>query len=435
MKSLFTRIWLSYWLVMAVTVAAAVALAFGVAVKRAEETDRLSPASLAVEAQAALTRGGRDALNGWIVMEWHRRPELMVYFVEPGGRELLSRTIIGKTLPSAQGAPAPSIVARDGTVYRMLVRRTNGLAFGVWQVTTAPGALLFLAILVSGAGCALLAHQLTRPVVALRSGVRALAAGSLRTRMSPGLTRRKDELGFLARDFNHMADELREMIVAREALLRDVSHELRSPLSRLRVAAGLARQGGPAANGPQFERIDREVERLDAMIAQILRFSRLGSGPAPAVEPVDLGALLDEIADDARIEAAAAGKSIDLAVAARPIVVGERDLLRSAVENVVRNAIRFAREKSAVRIALLADDERASILVEDEGPGVAAADLPSLFQPFFRAGERDGTGLGLAIAQRIVDLHGGHISADNRRPRGLRVRIDLPVPPKAAAAQ
>src|SRR5438270_348208 len=126
MKSLFARIWLSYWLVMALTLAAAVALAFGMAVKRAGETDRISQRALAVGAQAALSRGGRDALNGWIVGERHERPELMIYFVEPNGRELLSRSTEGRPLPSLQGAAPPRIVARDGTPYRMLVRRTSG---------------------------------------------------------------------------------------------------------------------------------------------------------------------------------------------------------------------------------------------------------------------------------------------------------------------
>lgn len=435
MKSLFARIWLSYWLVMALTLGAAVALALGMAVKRAGETDRLSQGALAAGAQAALSRGGRDALNGWIVGERHERPELMIYFVEPGGRELLSRSIEGRPLPALQGAPPPRIVARDGTAYRMLVRRISSLSFSLWQVTTTPYALLFLAIVISGLGCALLAHHLTRPLVALRAGVRRLAGGALETRMPPALTGRRDELGFLARDFNHMADELREMIATREALLRDVSHELRSPLSRLRVAAGLARQGGPVANGPQFERIDREVERLDAMIGQILRFSRLGGGPGPSHGPVDLAALVEEIADDARIEATAAGKSVDLQVAARPSLAGERALLRSAVENVVRNAILYADEASAVRIAIAQENGHASILVEDEGPGVAAGDLPMIFEPFFRSGAGEGTGLGLAIARRIVDLHGGTISANNRRPRGLSVRIDLPLSRKEADAQ
>jgi two-component system sensor histidine kinase CpxA len=324
------------------------------------------------------------------------------------------------------------VAAPDGVAYRMLARRTSDLVFDLWNIFLQPWVLVVLAIGISGLGCAWLALQLTRPVLRLREGVRAIAAGDLDVRMGPDLAARKDELGGLARDFDSMADDLRAHIASKEELLRDISHELRSPLARLRLASGLARDR--ARRDGALDRIDREVERIDQMIGQILRFSRLGSGPAPNHEPIDLAELLEECVEDAGIEADVEGKAVELELAAAPWVVGERAQLRSAIDNVLRNAVRFTPPGAATRVALRADEALAVIEIGDPGPGVAEADLPRLFEPFFRGEPSEGVGLGLAIASRIAALHGGCIEAANQAPTGLRVTLSLPLAQAPGAA-
>jgi two-component system sensor histidine kinase CpxA len=432
MRSLFARIWVSYLLVVALTFGAAVAVSYGLAIRRAEVTDSLSIPALSSSAQAALSSRGIEGLGAWMIDQRHAHPEVHVYFVDRTGREVMSRALAGRPIQSGVGQPAPVVTASNGVAYRMYVRRTSDLAFGLWQITMM--MLLLIGIAVSAAGCALLAHYLTRPVVRLRAGVRSIAAGGLDTRMDADIARRRDELGGLARDFDQMAADLRALIASKEGLLRDISHELRSPLARLRVAAGLARKGAPKASAEAFERIDREVERLDALIGQILRFSRLEGGPQPAREVFDLNLLLQDAAADAEIEAQAAGKSVVVALNARACVIGDPGLVRSAVENVLRNAVRFAPDASRVEVALDAADGCATISVADRGPGVAEGELPKIFEPFYRNAGSGGVGLGLAIACKVLELHGGALAAANRDGGGFVVRLSLPLWGPAAAA-
>jgi two-component system OmpR family sensor kinase len=304
--------------------------------------------------------------------------------------------------------------------------------FDSWNVLLQPYTLIALAVLISGAGSALLARYLTRPVSRLREGVRGFAGGNLDTRMDTSLRGRCDELGALARDFDRMATNLRALIASKEELLRDVSHELRSPLARLRVAASLARRGSREAR--QFDRIDCEVERLDAMLGQLLRFSRLATAPRPVLEDVSLSDIAEECVADAAVEAAVAQKNIELSLLQDVRVRGDRSMLRSAIENVLRNAVRFAPGKSRIHVVLGRSGDSAAISIADCGPGVAKEHLTEIFEPFFRASAGDGVGLGLSIAQRIVTIHGGTISASNGAAGGLRVTLFLPVEESVARA-
>jgi signal transduction histidine kinase len=227
-----------------------------------------------------------------------------------------------------------------------------------------------------------------------------------------------------------MADHVRNLIASKEALQRGMSHELRSPLARLRVASGLARRTGEDV-ARQLDRIDLEAERLDTLIGQMLQLSQLRAvEPKLPRAPVDLTSLLSEVVEDARLEASAANKDVAWAPGAPFVVEGDHGLLRSAIENVLRNAVRFTKEGTAVAVTLDRDAD-AVIVIQDRGPGVPAADVERIFEPFFRVAEardRDsgGTGLGLAITSRIVNLYGGHVKARNAPEGGLRVEIRLP---------
>jgi len=300
----------------------------------------------------------------------------------------------------------------------------------------APSAQLLrlLAVLVTaGAVCYPLARYVARPLAALRAATHELADGNLAVRVAPAVGRRRDELADLARDFDRMAERIEALMTSERRLLRDISHELRSPLSRLHVALGLARQQS-GADQRALDRIEREAERLNALIGQLLMLARLESGAMePAREPVDLRAIVRDVAEDADFEVRSRRRAVRVTATCACVAIGAPDLLRGAVENIVRNAVRHTRESTAVEIAIRADgSDRVVIAVRDHGGGVPDDLLPHIFQPFYRVGDaRDrhtgGVGLGLTIADRTIHLHGGTVRAANAADGGLIVEVTLPV--------
>jgi len=299
------------------------------------------------------------------------------------------------------------------------------------------GRLALLALLVALPSW-WIARQIAAPVAGLRGAVRRLSGGDLAARVPAGAARRRDEIGDLARDFDAMAARLQTLVGAQQQLVRDVSHELRSPLARLRVALELARGRAGEAAAPALDRIELETERLDELVGGILTLSRLGTAGAPARrDPVDLAELVGEVAADAHFEAEARRVEVEVVAARGLWARGDRDALRSALDNVVRNAVRHAPEGTRVELSLAGTPEGAEIRVADRGPGVPEGSLGTIFEPFVRvesAREREpgGAGLGLAIAARAVRLHGGTIGAVNRPQGGLEVVLCLPAGPRPA---
>lgn len=299
-----------------------------------------------------------------------------------------------------------------------------------------PWNLLVTAVLVSGVVCFLLARYVAYPLGRMRHATRRLAAGDLSARAGTAFGTRRDEVGDLVRDFDAMADRISSLVQAQGRLLSDISHELRSPLARLNVALELARRkSGPAAV-PDLDRIEAEAERMNELIGQVLALSRAerdeGATQAATSEPVDIDALVRDVAEDADYEARQHGKSVTLRADVPAEVAGDPELLRSAVENVVRNAVRYTAEATAVEITVTRDAGAVTITVCDRGPGVPEAELEQIFAPFHRVGSArtrasGGTGLGLAIARRAVAVHGGTIAARNDASGGLAVTIRLPL--------
>ncbi len=290
-----------------------------------------------------------------------------------------------------------------------------------------PWLRVLLAVLVSGLVCYLLSRALTNRLAALRSASRRLAEGDLATRIQVRATG-GDETDELARDFNSMAGELQDRIQAQKRLLSDVSHELRSPLARLRIALALA-QEQPDSSGAQLERIEREAERLEELIGQLL-----GTQPrdVPLDTHIDLVALLRSLCADADFEGGPDGKRVrfecDLPEA---VVASHSDLLHKACDNVLRNALAHTGEHTAVEVALTQSGNAYTVRVRDQGPGVPEDELDNIFGEFYRvdsARSRDtgGYGLGLAIARRAVVQHGGAIRARNHGD-GLDIILTLPV--------
>lgn len=277
-----------------------------------------------------------------------------------------------------------------------------------------------------------LARYLSSPVPPLRQATRRLSAGDLGARVEGDVADRRDEIGELARDFNAMAERIEALVGSQQRLLRDVSHELRSPLARLSVALELARgKAGEAAAKP-LDRIEREAGRLDQLIGQLLLLERLeaGAGGGDAVE-FEVGPLLAEVVADAGFEAAANGSQVRFDATNEGRVRHRRELLRSAFDNVIRNAVHHSEPGSVVEVDLATDDDGVEVSVRDHGPGIAADELERVFEPFYRVEEaRDrstgGVGLGLAIAARAVRAHGGEIAAANHSDGGLVVTVTLP---------
>jgi len=367
-----------------------------------------------------------------------------------GAQQLAQRALERMTFVNdfSRGNPLNAQVARSpkGTVYVLVGQdpgpsRRRGLPFGrrgFFRVTLISLTLRLLPVLlVGGVFCYWLARYLSSPLTELRGATRELADGKLTTRVDEKLLKRRDEIGLLGRDFNLMASRIESLVEAQHRLLGDISHELRSPLARQGVALGLARRrSGPEA-ASALDRIEREGERLNEMIGQLLALSRIESG-TDGLENVrvDLSALVREVAEDADFEARSHDRSVQI-IEDEPLqMVGVPELIRSAIENVVRNAIRHTEKHTQVELSLASESVNgnlwAAIRVRDRGKGVPENAIEEIFRPFYRVEDaRDrttgGTGLGLSIAARAVRLHRGTVNASNASDGGLIVEIRLPI--------
>ena len=280
---------------------------------------------------------------------------------------------------------------------------------------------------------AALAAYMTRPIDRLRKGFHDLALGGLGTRLGPGMGRRRDEIADLARDFDAMAERLEQLVAGRDRLLHDVSHELRSPLARMSVAVGLARQN-PERAPEALERIEADGARLNTIVGDLLSLSRAEAGAPVDESYFDIAALLEVICEDARFEAEPRRVSVALKVddamadpAKAPLVAGAPELIRRALENVIRNALRFSPTGGVVEVAAALVEGRILIQVRDHGPGAEPALRARMFDPFVKGREdASGAGLGLAIARRALAAHGGQVEALEPEGGGLLVSITLP---------
>jgi two-component system sensor histidine kinase CpxA len=310
----------------------------------------------------------------------------------------------------------------------LLIVAHSGL-HGVWLLKLTLHDLMIFT-LAGGIFSYFISRHLTKPLYKLGAAASGIAEGRLDTRVDPSLLNRRDEIAGLARNFDRMAERIEALVNGQRALLGDVSHELRSPLSRLLVALSLVKQGTPEETGENLERIGLEARRLDTLIGQLLSLTRIDTG-VDRGSPVsfDLTNLVQEVANDGDFEARARHRSVVIKQADSCTTQGFEELLRSAVENVVRNAIRHTAEGTAVEIWLQRRDAHALLRVRDHGPGVPENLLPEIFLPFRRApnGNSDGAGLGLAIAERAVAVHRGNIRAMNAPEGGLMVEINLPL--------
>jgi two-component system, OmpR family, sensor kinase len=490
MHSLFLRIFMLFWIAMALIVGGSIAVTFTVTAREYEAPESQRRPSVAIQASEVLAHGGIGALKDWLNANKNSIKDRDLYIIGPDGADILGRRLTesaarrleyfnrdesanrddlgnrdlppgrdeagGRDAPGTREAgglgprpfrpppgnfrpsrAAPQIVSADGVAYTVLLVPRRPSIFGALTLPGISLTILCIALVVSALTSWWLAQHLSAPIRRIQEGARALASesldvrGSAGLRVSAGLEGRKDEVAVLARDFDAMADQLRANRSAITQLLRDISHELRSPLARMRVALGLARQP-PADLSRQLDRLEREIERLDSLISQVLKLARLHGTDAPFVrEAFDLDEVIEEVVRDANFEGAVKNCRVRLEGAAHAAVNGNRDLVRSAIENVLRNAVRYSPQDSPVEVSMARNDLGIAILIRDGGPGVPDRDLERIFEPFYRVAEsrdRDtgGEGIGLAITAQVMKAHGGSAKAANRQAGGFEVRLSLP---------
>jgi two-component system sensor histidine kinase CpxA len=444
LKGLFPRIFLSFWIASTLIGAAFVIIQAGANPKmRIERRRNLVRAAVRLEAAEAVEGLARGAEPDGRLARFRERTDATIYLFDDTGRT------VGPKEPPAPVRDLARMVRREGD--REVERDSAALIgfrvpdssyvavgrvrrIGAWEralgVETL-GQRLLVIVLFSGLVAFLLARYLTRPLRTLRRATRRIAEGDLSARVAPEIGRTDSEIGALGRDFDAMATRVEELVEAQRRLLSDVSHELNSPIARLRVALELARQRAGEDAAAPLDRIEREAERLGVLVAEILALSRLESDAAIERAPLDLSALVDEVVRDADFEAEAAGKRVEVRETEPAQTEGDEEILRRAIENVARNAVRFAPEGTAVEVTLARAEDETIIRVRDHGPGVPEEHLRAIFEPLHRVQpDRDrktgGAGLGLAIAERAVRRHGGTIDAANASDGGLVVTIRLP---------
>jgi two-component system sensor histidine kinase CpxA len=449
MKSLFLRIFLSFWFAQALffVLAILVTLAF----RPRTSTWEALRTTVLNDAVTAYEEGNEHQLRQYLDNLEHTQ-NVRAFLFDEHLQEVSHRGAPDWAVRVAAGGPR---LPHDGFLFPVppVQRDSRASSDGKHRYTIVlglpPGPRVFIGprgvpftgliigVITSGLVCYLLSWYLTKPIVRLRTATRQLAAGDLTARTGAPSATRRDEVAGLMRDFDAMAERIELLLKAQSRLLNDISHELRSPLARLNVALGLARQRAGVESVDMLDRIELEASRLNELIGRILTLARLEDGEQLVPQtPVPLNELVHSVTEDAEFEAQARRCHVHTTVPEGDLMVsGNASLLHSAVENVVRNAIRYTHEGTSVEVEL-ASEERAGgaeavLRVSDAGPGVPADALGKLFEPFYRLDDArgrqtGGVGLGLAITERAVRFHGGKVKAFNRTPSGLIVEIRLP---------
>jgi two-component system, OmpR family, sensor histidine kinase CpxA len=469
MRSLFLRLFI--WFGLAMVLVNVASFATGIFAERRFQPPRNNPIAqmsglMAQTAVETFETGGQQALRSYLsrletasnvraVLLNDRGEELSGQSVSENLKPLASRVTSSSPFvfqPESEGrGPRPASTAQlvestAGVNYTFLARfpppdfprpPRMGEPGSFWFALRVGARTLLPLLLVGGLFCYLLARSLSKPIEQLRSTTHELSAGNLGARVEPTLLKRRDEIGELGRDFNSMAGHIESLVAAQRRLLADISHELRSPLARQGVAIGLARRKGNPEVMPSIDRISREATRMNEMIGQLLDLTQVESGTESITKGTfDLGKLLEVIVQDADYEACDNNRSVRILESHSCEIQGVQELLGSAIENVVRNAVRHTAPETEVTVSLTSEQKNgtrnALIKVRDYGSGVDESALKDIFRPFYRVEDaRDrksgGTGLGLAIATRAIELHGGKIAATNVEGGGLQVEIRLPV--------
>lgn len=316
---------------------------------------------------------------------------------------------------------------QSGETY-LLIYRIPLPEIAAWQRDSLlwPLSALSIAMLVLTLFSLWLTLSITRPLNRLRGAVHDLGQTAYQQNSLAKLAERRDELGVLAADFNRMGERVQGLISSQRQLLRDVSHELRSPLARLRIALALTERADAATREGYWPRLSQECDRLEALISEILTLARLDAEPG-AAQPINLDELLHKLQEDARLDAPE--QQIEIQLESGLQLNGWPDMLQRALDNLLRNALRFNPTGQAIKISARREGEQLCLSVRDHGPGAALEHLSRLGEPFFRAPGQtsSGHGLGLAIARRAAERHGGQLELSNHAQGGFVATLRVPL--------
>jgi two-component system sensor histidine kinase CpxA len=398
-------------------------------------------------------QSGSAALDAYL-REIHSSFGAQLFIVDSRGTTISSDPIPDEELLSLQRtlrSGKPEYRARDGilvlahpiaksgkTEYATVVMMPINGADSE-SPNTNPIRDLAFGILISGVVCFLLSRYLTAPIARLRVAAQQISSGNLAARAGKPKDKRGDEIGQLVGDFDRMADQMEGLVRVQKRLISDVSHELRSPLTRINLALELIRKVDHPGVATAIQRLERETGRLNEMIGKLLAISQVDA-KGRVIEKVNLQLedLIREVVADADYEARSEQRRVILREVESCRVFGNAEMLRSALENVIRNAIRYTAPGSDVEVSLkyhpTENESMARIAVRDHGPGVPQSSLEDLFRPFYRLDDSrerttGGVGLGLAITKQAVVLHGGKVVAHNTPSGGLEIQINLPADP------
>ena len=453
MRGLFTKIFLGFWIAQSLTFAITTLLILQHSFVRPNEIMDVLKTTLPSEGAAVVSIYETAGCSG--LREYAASRHLTIYLADTPNHLLCGGSPVAADALSA-AAKQPGVLstpAGDYYLWSTTIHSATGRSYVFllsgprignrhWWRDLVHFAFpqLWVAIVVCGAVTFVLVLLLIRPIGKLRVAARSLANGELATRVpEPDGEERLfggDEIQGLVRDFNYMAERLERLVGAQKMLLRDVSHELRSPLARLSVALELAREESPPTMRAHLDRIEREAGRLNLLIGQLLRLSSMESTDASNFkESFHLNALVEKMLPDVEFEAEQRLCQVRLLNHCDCVVQGSPELIYRAIENIVRNAVRYTREQSVVELKLSCEKQvgapMVTLDVSDCGPGLPENELENIFRPFYRADDarqRDtgGFGVGLAIANRAVRLHHGEVWARNRPEGGLVVSLKLP---------
>jgi signal transduction histidine kinase len=453
-RSLFLKIFLWFWLAMVLVSLTLIISSLWSESResraRDEAMDRTMTPLIADDIAEVYDRAGKQAFAAFLSRGKDSFP-WQVYLFDPEGREALDRPASQQMrgLLSLAFISQGTEVLHQGNsrLVAQWVRTASGKPYVVVLALSHPPSPLFLpapsqvqllrfliVLLIVGLVCFAITRHITSPILALRNASKQLAGGNLAARVTSLPPARRDALADLSHDFNHMAEQIQSLMSSQQRLIGDISHELRSPLARLGVALGLAQRSANPETSASLNRIERESYRLNEIISGLLQLSRVeATGENFRKQPVHLASLLEEVVSDADFEATSRNRSVRILESCASQFSGDPELIRSAVENVVRNAVNYTAEGTEVQVSLLRPQpDLALIRVRDHGPGVAESSLESIFEPFYRVEDsRDratgGTGLGLSITERAVRAHGGSVRAHNDPSGGLVIELCLPI--------
>lgn len=471
--SVFWKIFLYFWISM---------LLFGVfstlidaKIRQSERNTPHTPVAVIIKRSHELIKQGIDntVLREWLLKSQDRIQSNTVFILGTKGKDLLNRPLNARIQQALheysaepqefypylqnpdsiffearpqhsseiQPLPGPAIIvikllSNAGENYTLIIdNKTNRDNWIFWR-SVSIGTRIALAFLLSGIICSFLARYLTTPLQKLRIATHRIASGHFDSSVNKKIARRKDEIGDLGRDFDSMAKRIEITLQSQQRLLRDVSHELRSPLARLQIALGLAYQRSNGVIESELQRIEEEVERLNELISQSLSLARISSQASiPEKTKINLTELLQEVIETVKYEAEDKACQIISTQMDNCFIKGNKDLLYSGLENIIRNAIQHTKKGTHIETSLVLSNSGsavASLTVCDHGAGVPEADINELFKPFFqvdkaRTQQNEGYGIGLAIAERAIHLHKGSISIANIAEGGLAVSLQLPI--------